>query len=82
MGLPGTEGLTFKGEVQTVTNKEREGVQKRARGSQGKRCNFGAGSWSPQITNISMSLRSSVEVKAQLNGKSFRETSKFVSRTI
>lgn len=31
MGLLDTEGLSFKGEVQTVTNQEREGVQKEAR---------------------------------------------------
>ena len=57
-------------------------MQKQARDSQGKMCNFGAGSSSPEITNISMSLRSSVEVKAQPNGKSFRETSKLISETI
>ena len=82
MGFLGTEGLSFKGEVQTVANQEREGVQKQARDSQEKKYNFGAGSWSPQITNISMSLRSSLEVKAQPNGRSFRETSKLIGRTI
>ena len=44
MGFLGTEGLSFKGEVQTVANQEREGVQKQARDSQEKKYNFGAGS--------------------------------------
>ena len=43
MGFLGTEGLSFKGEVQTVANQEREGVQKQARDSQEKSVTLGQG---------------------------------------